>query len=715
MEYKVYGMHCASCAVVVRKELEKLWKTKVEVNLVTEMVSIDTNLDSNNLDQTNKVLAGFGYKLAEKQEKLLDRQVSAGMDIKLKIALLISLVSMVGMAIENILQLMKLTPPPLFESFWHHIMPIMATYVVVTLGKNFVMGVVRFFRFGHANMDTLVGIGTGVAFVASLVAGILEKKNNYYEVVIVVISLVCLGKYWEKKAKERTNSALEKLAKLQVTQARVEKNGKELILPLDQVVIGDILIVKPGEKIPLDGIVLSGIGEVDESMVSGESLPVGKQADSLAIGSTINLNGLLKIKVTKVGQEGMLGQIMDLVAKAQNSKAPIESIVDKVSEIFVPTVLGLAIITAAIWLFVGNWQMALLGFVGILVVACPCALGLATPTAIVAGMGRGAEKGILVKEASAIEKLASAKTIVLDKTGTLTVGKMKLKKIIALNGSFEEVLQKMASLEKGSNHPIAKAICEKAHEENIVLEKVVEFHEKAGSGVSGKIGRDRYSIGRIEGSDLAKIKEVKGEDGVIVGLYLKGELLGIAILSDFIRESSAKSVKDLMGLGFGIVMLTGDRKETAEQVANDLGIAKFIAETKPEDKVKVIKQLIDSDEKPIMVGDGINDAPALSSAWVGVAIADGTEIAREAGDVVLLGGGIEKIVETIKLSRLTTRIIRQNLFWAMIYNVLGIPIAGGWFYSLFGWQLNPTLAGAIMAISSVCVVSNSLRLSWTKI
>jgi Cu2+-exporting ATPase/Cu+-exporting ATPase len=714
-EYKVEGMHCASCAIVVKKELEKIWKSTVLVNLVGEIAQTKEQKTDEDIRLANNTLAKLGYKLVDKAMRTEGESGENKMSWELKISLTMTLASIGIMLLEMFFKFSEQRIPFLIESSIHHLMPVMATFVLASLGRNFVLGVWRFIRYGGANMDTLIGIGTGVAFVFSFVMAILERKESYYEVVIVVVSLVTLGKYLEKKAKEKTSQALKKLAQLQVKEARLEKNGKEKMVLLEQVMIGDVLIVKPGEKIPLDGKVIFGEGEVDESMVSGESLPVSKRMGGLVIGSSLNLNGLLKIKVEKKGSEGMLGQMMDLVAKAQLSKAPIEDLVDKVAGVFVPVVLVLAFVTGLVWIMLGNWQMALSGVVGILVIACPCALGLATPTAVVAGMGRAAEKGILIKKANVIEKLAAARVVVFDKTGTLTNGDLKIAKVISFCQMAEkDVLIKMASLEKNSSHPIAVAIYQKAKESGLDLEVVSEFKEKPGWGVEARINGINHAVAKIEKTEQKELENVVIDNGVMVGLYIKSKLCGVVVLIDEIRPMAKSTIADLTKMGVGVIMLTGDRLTTAMTVAKELGIEKVLAETRPENKAEIIKKLMIDEGKVVMVGDGINDAPALALAHVGVAMATGTEIAKEAGEIILLGGRIEKLVEAIKLTRFINRIIKENLFWAMIYNIIGIPIAGGWLYPLLGWQLSPILAGATMAFSSVCVVSNSLRLTWKK-
>jgi Cu2+-exporting ATPase/Cu+-exporting ATPase len=557
-----------------------------------------------------------------------------------------------------------------------------------------------------------------------------DTDHTYYDVTIVVIGLITLGKYLEAKAKLKTGSAIKKLLGLQVKTALVLRNSVEQEVPLDQVVVGDFILVLPGMKVPVDGIITEGSSSIDEAMLTGEPLPVFKQKGDKVSAGTINTNGSFTMKAIGVGSETLLAQIIKLVGDAQGSKAPIQRLADKISAIFVTIVLVIAVVTFVLWLAVGSAYLpfaqalsfGLICFVGILVIACPCALGLATPTAIIVGVGKGASNGILIKNAEVLEKMHNVTTLVIDKTGTLTVGKPQLISFKSLNDFSEtKVLTIIASLEKKSEHAIAQSIVEAAQKQKIVLENVVQFENLPGKGVKGIVANDTYYVGGpslLSSLNLAEPKEVvqTAEQGrTIIYLTTEKNIVAVAVVGDELKPEAVNAIKQLHTRGIKVIMATGDHQNAAKYFAHKLGIDEVVAQVLPEGKLKKIKELQAKGEVVAMAGDGVNDAPALAQADVGISMSTGTDVSIEASDVTLLHGDITKIASAIELSVLTMRTIKQNLFWAFVYNVIGIPLASGIFYPLFGWLLSPVFAGLAMAFSSVSVVSNSLRLKTKKL
>jgi P-type Cu+ transporter len=554
----------------------------------------------------------------------------------------------------------------------------------------------------------------------------LYIEQNYYDVTIVVIGFITLGKFLEARSKLKTGEAIEKLLGLQAKNALILRDGKEIELPIDQVMVGDIMLVKPGTKIPLDGIILEGKSSIDESMITGEPIPVDKGPEDTAIGSTINKQGSLQIKVTKVGSDTMLSQIIKMVEGAQGSKAPIERMADQVSAIFVPVVLVLAVVTLILWLLIGSqfmpfsqaFTLGLLSFVGVLVIACPCAMGLATPTAIIVGVGKAAQNGILIKNAESLEKFNGINFVVMDKTGTITKGAPEVTDIQTVTSHSErEILQLLASLESHSEHPLALAMVEKAKAEKLSLHKVKDFQAIEGKGLKGMIGETEYFAGNLK---LVRDLKLQVDEGIIttfasqgktpVVFMTKNEVVGYIGIADTLKDDAQEAVVELNKQGIKVAMLTGDNRKTAEYIAQQVGIDRVIAEVLPADKASEIKKLQKEGYKVAMVGDGINDAPALATADVGIAMGTGTDVAIESAGITLLGGHISKLPKAVKLARVTMSIIKQNLFWAFFYNVIGIPVAAGVLYPFWGILLNPAIAGAAMGFSSVSVVVNSLRL-----
>ncbi|MEX2010440.1 MAG: heavy metal translocating P-type ATPase, partial [Parcubacteria group bacterium] len=755
------GMHCASCASIIEKTFKKSEGVEsVEVNYGTETAKVAFDESKTNPQELSLKIEKLGYSLdiphtakemgmsesehaehlglnQSKKEKLEEVK---DMRSKLVFAIPIAIVSAVIMAWE-ILAGSGVVPmmSPVMEEFFHHLLPLMATYILFVVGKPYLLGFYRFLRYGKANMDTLIGIGTVSAFLYSfavtafeeILAPYINVENTYYDVTIIVITFIALGKYLEARSKIKTGDAIEKLLNLQAKTALVIRDGKELEISISDVKHGDLIIVKPGAKIPVDGVITEGESFVDESMVTGEPMPEQKKAEDSVVAGTINTSGSFVFKATKVGSETLLAQIIQMVTEAQGSKAPIQALADKISAVFVPIVLAISFASLGAWLYFGSGALGfslalssgLVAFVGVLVIACPCALGLATPTAIIVGVGKGAKEGILIKDAATLEKLHKVDTVIVDKTGTITIGKptlVDIKNFSAFNDN--EVISILASLEKKSEHPIAHAIVSYAKEKNISTESTTSFEAIQGKGLRGVINGNEYYVGNAKLiRDLGitfnekEIEQYTTEGKTPVILATKEKVLGFVMIADEIKAESKQAVKNLHKLGIKVVMLTGDDEKTAKYIASLVGIDDVIAHVLPQDKLLKIKELQSEGRVVAMAGDGVNDAPALAQADVGIAMGTGTDVAIESAGITLLGGDISKLVKAIRLSKITMRGIKQNLFWAFIYNIVGIPLAAGVFYPLFGWLLNPVFAGFAMAFSSVSVVGNSLRLKTMKI
>lgn len=748
-------MHCASCAGIIEKTFKKqTGVTSAEVNYGTESAKVVFDSEKITPHHLSQSIEPLGYSLViptavemgmsqdehaahlginqSKKEKLTE---IADMKSKVVSVIPLALFSIFVMGWDILAQFKVISAMPyVWSEFFHHILPAFATYVLLVVGKPYLLGVYRFLRYGKANMDTLIGIGTMAAYFYSLMIAALEiplrpylnVEQGYYDVTIVVITFIALGKYLEAKSKLKTGDAIEKLLNLQAKTALVVRDGREIEIPINQVVHGEIIVVKPAGKIPVDGILVDGSSFVDESMITGEPMPVKKKSGDSIVAGTINTSGAFTFKATKVGSETLLAQIIKMVEEAQGSKAPIQALADKISSVFVPIVLVLAVLALDAWLLIGTQYLGfsqalsygLVSFVGILVIACPCALGLATPTAIIVGVGKGAREGILVKDAATLEKLHKVNTIVVDKTGTLTRGKPELVSINNLSDKSEtEIISVLAGLENKSEHPIAHAIVFSAKERKIELPSVTDFDAIKGKGVKGVIDGTEYFAGntklisdlKIDFDPKSIMKEtIEGKTPVL--LATKTKLLGVFMVADAIKPEAIEAVKNLHKLGIKMVMLTGDNKNTARFIADQVGIDEVVAEVMPADKLAKITELQNKGQIVAMAGDGVNDAPALAQADVGIAMATGTDVAIESAGITLLHGDISKLVKAVRLSKFTMRGIKQNLFWAFIYNVVGIPLASGVFFPLFGWLLSPVFAGFAMAMSSVSVVGNSLRL-----
>ena len=755
--YKIKGMHCASCASIIEKTFKKVDGVSVaEANYGNESVKVsfdETKTSPENLSQKIEPL-GYSLLIEGAREKL---SYVSEMRAKVISAIPLAVISVFVMGWE-ILGKYSVVPAMSFtvEEFFHHLMPLFATYVLFVVGKPYLLGFYRFLRYGKANMDTLIGIGTSAAFLYSFAVTAFEDvlklfinvEATYYDVTIIVITFIALGKYLEARSKLKTGDAIEKLLNLQAKTALVIRDGKEIEIPIGEVKHNDLIIVKPGAKIPVDGVITEGKSFVDESMVTGEPMPVGKGVGDGVVAATLNKTGSFTFKATKVGGETLLAQIIKMVEEAQGSRAPIQALADKISGVFVPVVLVISFVTLGAWLLIGTQYLGfsqalsfgLVSFVGILVIACPCALGLATPTAIIVGVGKGAKEGILIKDAATLEKLHKVNTVVVDKTGTITVGRPTLVDIEILAKEVghqgipmsdlreQEFISILSSLEKKSEHPIAHAIVSYAEKKlarrggNIKTENVSNFESISGKGLKGTISGVEYFVGNVKlvedlgiSFDSSKLEQYTMQGKTPVLLVTAEKVLGFVTVADEIKAESKKAVADLHKLGIKVIMLTGDDERAARYMASLVGIDDVVAHVLPADKLSKIKKLQEEGRIVAMAGDGVNDAPALAQADVGIAMGTGTDVAIESAGITLLHGDISKLVKAIKLSKITMRGIKQNLFWAFIYNIVGIPLAAGLFYPIFGWLLSPVFAGFAMAMSSVSVVGNSLRIKSKKL
>ena len=766
--YNIKGMHCASCSAIITKTLSKLDGVKdVNVNFATEKANINFRDDSVDLKIMNNEIEKLGYSMSsihknkddhdmskmspEEQMKMsgIDHSEHLGLNqsktdkekeleiqksktqFVLPLALFIFITMMWDIGAKTLSFIPNL---PIQMELLNIISMVLATVVIFWIGKPFLQGLVRFIQYRVANMDTLVGIGTSTAYIYSTLITLFPQIRilmklpdyTYFDVVIVVIGFITLGKYLEARSKQKTGEAIEKLLELQAKTALVIRDGIEIEVSINDVIVGDIIIVKPGAKIPVDGKITEGNTSIDESMITGESIPVDKKVGDIVIGATINKQGNIKIKATKVGGETMLSQIIKMVEEAQGSKAPIQAMADKISSVFVPVVLIIAFVSLFIWLIVGipilGESMAIsygiLSFVGILVIACPCALGLATPTAIIVGVGKGAEHGILIKNAESLELLSKVNTVVLDKTGTITKGTPEVTDIIILDKIYSEndILKFAGSVEKLSEHPIAEAIALSAITKNIVLVNATDFTTLEGVGVKATIENKNIYIHKPTTEDKNNDLKILQEQGkTVVIIEADDKKIGLIALSDTIKDTAKEAINKLHKKGIKVIMLTGDNHLAANCIAKQVNIDSVFSEVLPGEKTGKIKSLQDEGRVVAMAGDGINDAPALTQANVGIAMATGSDIAIESADITLLHGDINKISQAIDLSKSTMSTIKQNLFWAFIYNVIGIPVAAGLLYPIWGIVLNPIFAGLAMALSSVSVVGNSLRLKTKKL
>ena len=758
--FKVRGMHCASCSSMIEKTFKKIDGVEsVEVNYGTEKAKISFDSSKISPQALSKHIEPLGYSLmlptAEEMGMSADEHAAhlglnqskkekleeiAGMRAKVISAIPLTVISIFIMGWDILAQFELVAPPTgALENFFNYLLPLMAVYMLLVVGRPYLLGFYRFLRYGKANMDTLIGIGTSVAFLYSFIITAFEEplrqyvnvEYTYYDVTIIVIAFITLGKYLEARAKVKTGDAIEKLLNLQAKTAIVIREGKEQEVSINEVVHDDLIVVKPGERIPVDGTVTDGSSFIDESMITGEPMPIEKNIGDTVVAGTINTTGSFVFKATKVGSETLLAHIIKMVEEAQGSRAPIQALADKISAVFVPIVLVLAFVTLGAWLLFGIPSLGfpsalsygLTSLVGILVIACPCALGLATPTAIIVGVGKGAREGILIKDAATLEKLHKVNIVVVDKTGTITKGKPELVHIQNVSKlSDEKIISILASLESKSEHPIAYAIAEYAKTNDISILPVSGFEIIKGKGLKATIEGTEYFAGNTKlvsdlglSFDLGKIEAETMQGKTPIIFTTKSEVLGVVMVADAIKPEAIEAVKNLHKLGIKTIMLTGDHKNTALAIAKEVGIDDVVSEVLPDNKLNKIKELQSQGLVVAMAGDGINDAPALAQADIGIAMGTGTDVAIETAGITLLHGDISKLVKAIRLSKFTMRGIKQNLFWAFIYNIVGIPLAGGLFYPFFGWLLSPVFAGLAMAFSSVSVVGNSLRLKTKKI
>lgn len=721
VELRLKGMTCAACAARLEKALNRLdGVVKASVNFAMGNATVEYNASQVTVGDMIKAVQRAGYDAEEKtredgdtEKKEREREIR-----HLRGLFVISAVLSFPLLAAMVFHLIG-SPIEILHNPW--VQMLLATPVQFVVGYRFYKGAYHALKGGGANMDVLVSIGTTAAYLYSVYNGFFagDSMNLYFEASAIVITLIMLGKYLEAVAKGKTSEAIKKLMGLRAKTARVVRDDREEDIPVEDVVIGDIVVVRPGEKVPVDGEIIEGRSAVDESMLTGESIPVEKNPGDTVIGATINKTGSFKFRATNVGRDTVLSQIVRMVEEAQESKAPVQKLADRISGVFVPVVMVIALISLFLWWLVGkDLNAGIINAVAVLVIACPCALGLATPTSVMVGTGKGAENGILIKGGEYLQRAHEIDALILDKTGTITKGKPELTDVVSTGGiSEEEVLRFAAITERGSEHPLGEAIVKGARERGIVLTDSSEFEAVPGHGVVALIDGKRVLLGnrrlmQKEGVSLGDAEQVlsrlETEGKTAMLMAVEGSLAGVLAVADTVKENSKKAVEELKGMGIDIYMITGDNKTTAEAIARQVGIKNVLAEVLPEHKAEEVMKLRKAGRVTGMVGDGINDAPALAAADVGFAIGTGTDVAMEAADITLMGGDLMGIVLAIRLSRATMRNIKQNLFWAFAYNSVGIPFAAMGF-------LSPVIAGAAMAFSSVSVVSNALRLKRVKL
>ena len=738
-KFNVTGMTCSACSAHVEKSVKKLNGVKsVNVNLLQNNMHVDFDETDVSVDDIINAVVSGGYgasvagKEQEKKDNKIDNEIS-----NMKFRLIVSLVCLVPLMYISMGHMWGWPFLNVFHGAENGItfaltqMLLMLPIMYVNR-KYYITGFKTLFH-GAPNMDSLIAIGSGAAFTYGIIAiycigyglGHGDKEfahsymmNLYFESAAMILALITLGKFLESRAKGKTSQAIEKLIDLSPKTAVVIRDGKEVTVGVDDVQIGEIVAVKAGQSVPLDGVIVEGNGAIDESAITGESIAVEKNVGDKVIGATINKSGYFKFKVEKIGEDTALSQIIHLVEEASASKAPIAKLADKVSGIFVPVVISIAVITIIVWLLLGKGvSFALSMGISVLVISCPCALGLATPTAIMVGTGKGAQYGILTKSAESLETAHQVDTVVLDKTGTITEGKPSVTDIAPVGISDKELLQIAASIEYLSEHPLAKAIVEKA--DGLEFSDVADFEQIVGQGVKGnvdgkKVLAGNYKMMRENNIEVSE-DEIFANDGK-TSLYfaVDNKFVGIIAVADTIKETSRQAIEDMRNMGLDVIMLTGDNAVTANAIKNKLPLSSAVAEVLPSDKEEVVRKLQQSGHKVAMVGDGINDAPALTRADVGIAIGAGTDIAIESADIVLMKSNLQDVVTSIELSHSVIKNIKENLFWAFFYNALGIPIAAGVLYGIAGLKLNPMIAALAMSFSSVFVVSNALRLRFFK-
>lgn len=737
-EYIIEGMSCASCAMTVENAVSKIpGVDKASVNLATEIMTVEAN-DSVTPEDIAKVVDGVGYgarprgksveeELEEKNEKkeahLREMKRNLTISAIFTVPLLfIAMADMVGIPMPAFLS-------PMQSPVSYALIQLALVLPILWVGRRFFVDGFKALSKGHPNMDSLVALGTSAAFLYSLYGTyhVLEghahfAMNLYYESAGVILTLITLGKYFEDVSKGKTSMAIQTLVGLAPKMATVLRDGQEVEVPVEEVQVGDLIRVKPGEKVPVDGVVTEGNSTVDESMLTGESIPVSKSVGDEVIGASLNKTGSFILKATKIGKDTALSQIIQLVEQAQGSKAPIAKLADKVSGVFVPIVIVLALVSGLAWYFLGqeSWVFALTITISVLVIACPCALGLATPTAIMVGTGKGAENGILLKSGEALEEANHVNMVVFDKTGTITNGTPVVTDVVTADFSDADALIRLAaSLEVASEHPLGEAIVAKAKEQGAAFDEVTNFEAIPGFGIKGHVGETLVFLGNekwmrenglvnVEMNDKANHFAEQGKTPLYIGY--NDAVQGLIVVADTVKESSARAIQTLHEMGIQVAMMTGDHERTAQAIATEVGIDRVFSEVLPQDKANYVSKLQEEGYIVAMVGDGINDAPALAQAQVGIAIGTGTDVAIESADAVLMKSDLMDVPAMLKLSRATIRNIKENLFWAFAYNVIGIPFAMGVLHLFGGPLLNPMIAGAAMSFSSVSVVLNALRL-----
>ena len=737
-EYIIEGMSCASCAMTIENAVSKIpGVDKASVNLATEIMTVEAN-DSVTPEDIAKVVDGVGYgarprgksveeELEEKNEKKEAhlREMKRNLTISAIFAvplLFIAMADMVGIPMPAFLS-------PMQSPVSYALIQLALVLPIVWIGRRFFVDGFKALSKGHPNMDSLVALGTSAAFLYSLYGTyhVLEghahfAMNLYYESAGVILTLITLGKYFEDVSKGKTSMAIQTLVGLAPKMATVLRDGQEVEVPVEEVQVGDLIRVKPGEKVPVDGVVTEGNSTVDESMLTGESIPVSKSVGDEVIGASLNKTGSFILKATKIGKDTALSQIIQLVEQAQGSKAPIAKLADKVSGVFVPIVIVLALVSGLAWYFLGqeSWVFALTITISVLVIACPCALGLATPTAIMVGTGKGAENGILLKSGEALEEANHVNMVVFDKTGTITNGTPVVTDVVtAENTDADALIRLAASLEVASEHPLGEAIVAKAKEQGAAFDEVTNFEAIPGFGIKGHVGETLVFLGNekwmrenglanVEMNEKANRFAEQGKTPLYIGY--NDAVQGLIVVADTVKESSARAIQTLHEMGIQVAMMTGDHERTAQAIAAEVGIDRVFSEVLPQDKANYVSKLQEEGYIVAMVGDGINDAPALAQAQVGIAIGTGTDVAIESADAVLMKSDLMDVPAMLKLSRATIRNIKENLFWAFAYNVIGIPFAMGVLHLFGGPLLNPMIAGAAMSFSSVSVVLNALRL-----
>ena len=737
-EYIIEGMSCASCAMTIENAVSKIpGVDKASVNLATEIMTVEAT-DNVTPEDIAKVVDGVGYsarprgksveeELEEKNEKKEAhlREMKRNLTISAIFAvplLFIAMADMVGIPMPAFLS-------PMQSPVSYALIQLALVLPIIWLGRRFFVDGFKALSKGHPNMDSLVALGTSAAFLYSLYGTyhVLEghahfAMNLYYESAGVILTLITLGKYFEAVSKGKTSMAIQTLVGLAPKMAMVLRDGQEVEIPVEEVQVGDLIRVKPGEKVPVDGVVTEGNSTVDESMLTGESIPVSKSVGDEVIGASLNKTGSFILKATKIGKDTALSQIIQLVEQAQGSKAPIAKLADKVSGVFVPIVIVLALVSGLAWYFLGqeSWVFALTITISVLVIACPCALGLATPTAIMVGTGKGAENGILLKSGEALEEANHVNMVVFDKTGTITNGTPVVTDVVTADNTDADALVRLAaSLEVASEHPLGEAIVAKAKEQGAAFDEVTNFEAIPGFGIKGHVGETLVFLGNekwmrenglanVEMNDKANHFAEQGKTPLYIGY--NDAVQGLIVVADTVKESSARAIQTLHEMGIQVAMMTGDHERTAQAIAAEVGIDRVFSEVLPQDKANYVSKLQEEGYIVAMVGDGINDAPALAQAQVGIAIGTGTDVAIESADAVLMKSDLMDVPAMLKLSRATIRNIKENLFWAFAYNVIGIPFAMGVLHLFGGPLLNPMIAGAAMSFSSVSVVLNALRL-----